>query len=257
MPNIRTDLGVSLASVLCLLTILCVAPEPRHAQVTSTPIEAAIDTLRSRFPNEVVVGFEELWDIRPDTEPNVDLGPPNSSLQQVLDRIRRQNPRYRIDLLPGGLVHVYPKYGTADPPGLLDLRLAEFFLPPDDCMPQQFLYMDGPMAYFSYTPELSKYLWEHKVAWYRVHGKEVVGIMGDFLGDCQPTTHRREPIYHNITVREALNLMAIRSMQVANGHLPGNAPTGYKPKPMSWKYRFRREAEADTGLGGVPVFQTF
>jgi hypothetical protein len=24
-----------------------------------------------------------------------------------------------------------------------------------------------------------------------------------------------------------------------------------------WKFRFRREADADTGLGGVPLFQTF
>lgn len=216
-----------------------------------------MDALRSRFPNQLVIGFEELWDARPDTEPRVDLGPPNLSLPQVLDRIRRQNPAYKIDLLPGGLVHVYPKYGNADPPGLLDLRLTEFFLPPDDCVGQQFAYMDSPMGYFSYTPALSKYLWEHKVAWYRAHGKEVGGFAGDFLGDCVPSKHRHDPIYHNITVREALNFMAIRSLQVAYGRRPGTAPTWHKPKPISWKYRFRRELDADTGLGGAPVIQAF
>ena len=71
-------------------------------------MEAALDALRSRFPNQVVLGFEELPDVLPEQESVADLGPPNSSLQQVLDRIRRQNPSYKVDLLTGGLVHVYP-----------------------------------------------------------------------------------------------------------------------------------------------------
>jgi len=79
-------------------------------------MEASIDALRARFPNQIVVGFEELWDPRPDSEPNVDLGPPGSSLQDVLARIHTANPNYKIDLLPGNLVHIYPAHGTADPP---------------------------------------------------------------------------------------------------------------------------------------------
>jgi hypothetical protein len=249
----------SLALICCLLILTSAAAAPSPQAVTSTPIEAAIDALRSRFPNQIVVGFEELWDVRPDIEPTTDLGPANLTLQQVLERIRHQNPTYKVDLLPGGLVHVYPAFATADPPGLLDLRLREFFLPPDECVAQQFLYMDSPMHHFSYTPELSKYLWEHKMAWYRANGKgkEVVGIVGDFMGDCEPSQHRREPIYNNITVRQALNLIAVRSLEVASGRSPSSDPAGFKPKPISWKYRFRREPNADTGLDGVPVFQTF
>lgn len=220
-------------------------------------MEAAIDALRARFPDQVVVGFEELWDDRPESEPKPDLGPASSTLQQVLERLRQQNPKYKVELLQGGLLHIYPASGTADPVGLLDLRLAEFFLPPDDCVTQQFLYMDSPMAYFSYAPELSKYLWEHKRAWYRAHGKEIGGIVGDFMGLCQPSEHRQEPVYRNITVRQALNLIAIRSLQVTNAQRAPTAPLGFKPKPISWKYRFRLEPDADTGLGGVPVFQTF
>jgi hypothetical protein len=83
------------------------------------------------------------------------------------------------------------------------------------------------------------------------------GVVGDFMGDCEPAHHRREPIYRNITVRESLNLMAVRSLQVARGDVPSTAPKYFKPKPMSWKYRFRRDPEADTGLAGVPIFQTF
>ena len=216
-----------------------------------------MDALRSRFPNQVVIGFEELWDVSPVREPQIDLGPANSTLEQVLARIRRENPKYKIELLQGSLVHVHPAHDTADPAGLLDLRLREFFFPPDDCVAQQLLNMDRCTA-FSYTPELSRYLCEHKMAaWYRAHGKEPFGVAGDFLGDCQPAHHRHEPIYHDITVREALNLMAIRSLQVASGQLPTNAPTWAKRNPISWKYRFRRDPGADTGLGGVPIIQTF
>jgi hypothetical protein len=96
-----------------------------------------------------VIGFEELWDVRPEREPQIDLGPADSTLEQVLACIRRENPKYRIELLQSGLVHVSPARGTADPAGLLDLRLREFFLPPDDCVDQQLLNMDHCAA-FSY-----------------------------------------------------------------------------------------------------------
>jgi len=256
MTSVPTFISGLLASALCLLTMVSATAEQRPATVPSTPMEAALDALRSRFPNQVVIGFEELWEVRPEREPQIDLGPANSTLEQVLASIRRENPNYRIELLQGGLVHVRPARGTADPAGLLDLRLREFFLPPDDCVDQQLLKMDR-CAPFSYTPELSKYLCEHWWAWHRAHAKGPFGVAGDFKGDCKPTQHRDEPIYHEITVREALNLMAIRSLQVASGQLPTNAPTWAKRNPISWKYRFRPDPDADTGLGGVPIIQMF
>jgi hypothetical protein len=98
---------------------------------------------------------------------------------------------------------------------------------------------------------------EHEAVWRRVHGKEPWGIVGDFMGDCEPAHHRHEPIYRKITVREALNLIAVRSLKVANGQAPSTGTSGFIVKPISWKYRFRPEPDANTGLGGVPVFQTF
>jgi hypothetical protein len=107
----------------------------------------------------------------------------------------------------------------------------------------------------TYTPELSEYLSRKKLERNQKHGSPTFGIVGDSLGDCQPSQHRREPVYHNITVREALNLLAIHSLQVARGF--ANEPHRAESKPISWKHRFRRELSADTGLGGVAVFQTF
>ncbi len=233
-----------------------VATEAWH--LPSTPMDAALDELRKRFPNQIVIGFEELFEPRPELEPHIHLGPSDATLEAVLARIRRVDPKYKVELLKGGLVYVHPAHRSADPPGLLDIRLHEFFLPPDDCVLQQIdNAMDHPLVRFSYTPEVGAYLWHAKEAWYHARGKVVPGIVGDFMGDCSPAGHRREPIYHNITVREALNLMVLRSLQVTRGDIPSNVPSWFKPKPISWKYCFRRDPAADTGLGGVPVFQAF
>ena len=219
-------------------------------------MEAALDELRRRFPNQVVIGFEELFDPRSESEPQVDLGPADTTLEAALERVRRMAPQYRVELVEGKLLHVYPAKGTADPVHLLDIRLQEFFLPPDNCLTQQMLYMDSPMAYFSYTRELSTYLGRKKTEWYKQHGRPF-GIVGDFMGNCEPNEHRREPIYRDITVREALNLIAVRSLQVSRGEVQTNGQIYDKLKPLSWKFRFRREPDADTGLGGVALFQTF
>jgi hypothetical protein len=65
------------------------------------------------------------------------------------------------------------------------------------------------------------------------------------------------PVYHHISVRDALNLLARRSLQVSRGDVTPNDPIYPLYKPLSWKFRFRREPDANTGLGGVPFFQAF
>jgi hypothetical protein len=62
-------------------------------------MEAALDALRARFPKLVVIGFEELWDARPDREPQIELGLPDSSVERVLERIRDLNPAYKVEML--------------------------------------------------------------------------------------------------------------------------------------------------------------
>ena len=156
------------------------------------------------------------------------LGPPNSSLQRVLDRIRRKNPSYKVDLLTRGLVHVYPAHGTADPSGLLGIRLQESFLPPDNCLQPQMDRMGSVGAVLSYTPELSQYLLKKEEECNRKHGGPVFGIAGDSGGQCKPSQQRRDPIHRNITVREAMNLMSIRSLQIARmpSYKPAHATRG-------------------------------
>lgn len=220
--------------------------------VTSTPIEKALDDLRARFPNSIVIGFEELFNPRPDSEPQVDLGPQGVALAQVLNRVRSIDPKYRIELLPGRLVHVYPARETADPIGLLDIRLRQFSMPQDSCLPQAIEHIDVR----GYASELSEFLAKRRSTWYRNHSREVPGQVGDILGNCFPLA-APGPVHRNITVRDALNLIARRSLQVSRGEVTPN-DTIYPPyKPLSWKFRFRREPNADTGLGGTPLFQTF
>ncbi len=224
--------------------------------VVSTRIERALDELRVRFPNTLVVGFEELFDPRPDKEPQIDLGPPGSSLDQALNRLRSIDSKYRIDLLQGRLVHVYPANKTADPIALLDIRLRQFSMPQDSCLQQAIENIDDWIH--GYAPELVEFLAKRKRAWYRQRGQDLPGRAGEILGNCVALA-APGPVHRNITVRDALNLMAERSLQVSRGEVTPNDPI-YQPfKPLAWKFRFRRaiDTDTDTGLGGVPLFQTF
>jgi hypothetical protein len=222
--------------------------------VTSTPIEKALDELRVRFPTSIVIGFEELYDPRPDREPEIDLGPKDLSLKDVLNRVRSIDPRYRVELLQGSLIHVYPASETADPVGLLDIRLRQFVMPQDSCLGQAIEYVDE--WFHGYASELIQFLAKRKDAWYREHGREVPGMAGDILGNCISLA-APGPMYRNITVRDALNLMARRSLRASRGEVTPNGSIYPPYKPLSWKFRFRREPDADSGLGGVPLFQTF
>jgi hypothetical protein len=221
---------------------------------TSTPIEKALDELRGRLPKDIVIGFEELFDPRPDREPQVDLGPAGLSLDQVLNHVRSIDPKYHVELLQGRLLHVYPARETADPVGLLDIRLRRFSMPQDSCLRQAIENIDE--GFHDYAPELTTLLAERKRAWYRNHSREVPGQVGDILGNCLSLA-APGPVHRNITVREALNLMAERSLQICRGEVTPNDPFYLPYRPASWKFRFRREPDAATGLGGVPLFQTF
>ena len=61
MTSPRISISALFASALYLLTMVAATVKPRPATIPSTPMEAALDALRSRFPNQVVIGFEELW----------------------------------------------------------------------------------------------------------------------------------------------------------------------------------------------------
>jgi hypothetical protein len=230
--------------------------ESGSAQTTvrSTAIEKALGELRARFPNAVVVGFEEPFDQRPETEPQVDLGPKGLPLEEVLNRIRKIDPKYRIELLQGGMLHVYPAQKTADPVGLLDIRLAEFSMPQDSCLEQAIGDIDE--RFRGYAPELTRFLAQRKERWYRSHRRQIPGVVGNILGDCIGSA-APGPVYSNISVRQALDLMAKRSLQVSRGEVTPNSPVHPPYKPLSWRFRFHRDADSVTGLGGIPVFQTF
>jgi len=112
-------------------------------------MEAALDELRRRFPNQFVIGFEELFDPRPESEPHIDLGPADTPFAAALERVRHIGPQYRVALLEGRLVHVYPAKETADPLHLLDLRIKEFLMPPDSCLASAIANIDQPVVNYA------------------------------------------------------------------------------------------------------------
>jgi hypothetical protein len=232
----------------------------RHDHVTSTAMEAALDELRKRFPNEIVIGFEEFRDDpRPDCEPKIDLGPPATNLNQAIERVRQADPKYHVEL-EGKLLHVQPENGMADPAGLLDLRLPSFAVPPDDCL--ESAMTDGIARYrdSSYTPQLNEFLRQRQEEWDHVHhptDNPQRGVIGSILGACYPGSRPGSPTYHNITLRKALDIMALRSLQITRGEARSNGPYYFQPKALSWKFRFRRDPDADNGIGGDFMFQVF
>ena len=241
-------------------------PKSHSAAVVSTPMEAALDALRRRYPDSVVVGFEELWDARPDTEPKVDLGPPDATFNSVVERIGNLNPTYKLDLVEHLLVHVHPAHGSADPAHLLDIRLKRFVMPADHCLEEAMrdIASHNPLVVGGYAPELSQFLNRKQLDWDHQRGKGLPhGVIGGGLGGCAPVPSLDHQgvsavtVYRDITVREAMNRMALRSLLLSRREVRPNDGWEMTWKPISWRFRFRPEPDADTGLGGVPVFQTF
>jgi len=203
-----------------------------HSVVISTPIEKALRELRVRFSEKIVIGFEELREPRPEREPEIDLGPMDLPLEEVVNHVRSIDPKYHLELLHGGLIHVYPRSETADPVGLLDIWLREFVMPQDSCLGQAMEYIDD--SFHGYAPELFQFLANRKYVWYREHGQQVPGTAGDILGNCT-SPWALGPVYRNISVRRALNLMGIRSLRVSRGEVAQNDPSYRLYKPLSWK----------------------
>lgn len=229
-----------------------------NSGVPSTPMEAALDELQRRFPNQIVIAFEEFADEqRPACEPHIDLGPPGTTLAGAVERVRKADSRYRVGLTNGRLVHVCPAHGTADPAGLLDLPLKNFAVPPDDCLHSAMTDGIEHGRASSYTPEVGEFLNKKQEEWDRSHGSTPRGVLGNILGDCYPSSRPGSPVYPAVTLRRALDIMALRSLQVARGEARCNGPDYITIKALSWKYRFRRNPLSANGLGGVPIFQAF
>src|SRR6185312_4575850 len=112
----KTGLAVTLSSVLlpllpAMLLYVSAAVEPGKTNavcdrsssgVPSTQMEAALDELRRRFPNQIVIGFEEFAsEQRPACEPRINLGPPGTTLNQALKRVWQVDAKYRVEIMNG------------------------------------------------------------------------------------------------------------------------------------------------------------
>ena len=227
---------LALKACALLLVVTCVAERVTN----STIMEASLDDLRSRFRNQLVIGFEELWDERGDQE--VSLGRTNSPLQEVIQHIRLLNPQYKVEVRADGLVMTRPEHETADPAHLLDVRLKTFRMPPDHCIWWAIEHFDrgiepgitAVLPPVSYAPELSELLIAKRKEWYRKQGREapVVGFLGGGLGSCDPVGSlpgtRTNRVYHNVAVRDALNLMAVRTLKLSRKEVQSD-DRGYSP----------------------------
>ncbi len=225
---LRRALGIS--AVISLLT----APAARCSrqddsilslpvasyEVENTSMEEALRVLRATNPSRIVIGLEKVAHRSYEKQKTLSLSISKSTVGEVLDTLCKQDPRYAYETVQGLLVHVYPRNGQSDPPGLLSIRISKFSI-------------DAKMAPAAVIV--------------------VPGSPGsNMTGNMDPEIHLD---LHNLTVREVLNAVVLYSLQL-NKQLPPDS-TGNKIPPTSWIYDFTVDPEAQTGIGGHPQWAAF
>ena len=251
---LRRALGIS--AVISLLT----APAARCSrqddsilslpvasyEVENTTMEEALRVLRATNPSRIVIGLEKVAHRSYEKQKTLSVSISNSTVGEVLDTLCKQDPRYAYETVQGLLVHVYPRNGQSDPPGLLSIRISKFSI--DAKMaPAAVIGRISELA-----PELSSFLTRKRTEFYARRGIVPGSPGSNMTGNMDPEIHLD---LHNLTVREVLNAVVLYSLQL-NKQLPPDW-TGNKIPPTSWIYDFTVDPEAQTGIGGHPQWAAF
>jgi len=210
-------------------------------------MEEGLRALRQNNKTRILIGFEKVAHHQNEKEKAVSLSLSGASVEDVLKGLCQQDPRYTYEVVRGLLIHVYPKNGLSDPPGLLSLRVSSFSIA-DKMLPAAIIQRIGELA-----PELSSQMRNKRAAYYAEHALSLPGSPGAIMsGNMDPQVHLD---LHDMTVREILNAVVLYSQQL-NGQTPADF-TGNKIPPTSWIYDFIIDPAAPSGLGGTPHWEAF
>jgi hypothetical protein len=210
-------------------------------------MEEGLRALRQANPTSVLIGFEKVTHRQNEKEKMVSLSLSGVPVEEILNRLCQQDPRYTYEIVSSLLIHVYPKNGLSDPAGLLSLRVSNFSIA-DKMPPAAVIQRIGEL-----TPELASYMSNQRAEYYAQHALSPPGSPGAILsGNMAPQIHLD---LHDVTVREILNAVVLYSQQL-NEQTPPDW-TGNKIPPTSWIYDFTIDPAAPTGLGGTPHWEAF
>ena len=209
-------------------------------------MEEGLRALRRTNPTRILIGFEKVAHRQNEKEKTVSLSLSRAPVEEILNGLCRQDPRYTYEIVSSLLIHVYPKNGR-DTAGLLSLRVSSFLI--DDKMPPAAVIQRiGEL-----TPELVSYMSNKRAEYYAQHALSPPGSPGAILrGNIAPQIHID---LRDVTVREILNAVVLYSQQL-NEQTPPDW-TGNKIPPTSWIYDFLIDPAAPSGLGGTPHWEAF
>jgi hypothetical protein len=210
-------------------------------------MEEGLNALRRTNLTTILIGFEKVAHHQNEKEKTMSLSLSDATVGEILNGLCRQDPKYTYKIVSRRLIHVYPKNGLSDPPGLLSLRISRFLIA-EKMLPAAIIQRISKLA-----PELVSYMSGKQADYYAQRGLAPPGSLGAILsGNMDPQIHLD---LHDMTVREILNAVVLYSQQL-NEQTPPDW-TGNKIPPTSWIYDFVIDPAAHTGLGGTPHWEAF
>ncbi|HXM94367.1 MAG TPA: hypothetical protein VOA64_08960 [Candidatus Dormibacteraeota bacterium] len=210
-------------------------------------MEEGLRTLRQTNKTRILIGLEKVAHRQNEKEKTLSLSLSGATVDEILNGLCQQDPRYTYQIASGLLIHVYPKNGLSDPAGLLSLRVSRFSIA-NRVSPAAVIQRIGELA-----PELASYMSNQQAEYYAQHALSPPGSPGAYMsGNMDPQIHLD---LHDVTVREILNAVVLYSQQL-NEQTSADW-TGNKIPPSSWIYDFIIDPAAPTGLGGTPHWEAF
>src|SRR5712692_10174573 len=115
-------------------------------------VDEGLRALRQTNKTRILIGFEKVTHRQNEKEKTVSLSLSGATVEQILNSLCEQDPRYTYEIFKGVLIHVYPKNGLSDPAGLMSLRASRFSIA-DKMLPAAIIQSIGEL-----TPELASYM---------------------------------------------------------------------------------------------------
>jgi hypothetical protein len=95
-------------------------------QVNNANMEEALHSLRQANLNRILIGFEKVAHRPGEKGKEISLSMANATVAEILEALCQRDPDYAYESVEDALIHVYPKNGQSDPPGLLEIKVKSF-----------------------------------------------------------------------------------------------------------------------------------
>lgn len=215
-------------------------------KLNNVDMEEALRQLRRKDYTRIIIGFEKIPSRADQQEPRISLDLTHTTVGAVLEQICKTDQRYTYAVINNALLNVFPRGPRTDSQNLLNIRVRRFSVHGAHTT-------EGVIRNIAdFAPELREYLQRKRNEYYAKQGVSPGVSPGASMSGNRTPEFNLE--LRNMTVREILNAIVLHSARVYREEAPGD--TGWKAPPASWKYEFKMDSSAPTGLGGTPTWDT-